>query len=648
MREIDYPAYVFGEFTLDMARGCLTRGSDEVKLRPKSFKTLTYLVENQGRLVSKEELIGAIWPDTAVTDDSLVQCLIEIRKALGGDAQQFIKTVPRRGYIFTGELSGNGGDPTSAASVDPLPPSNGAATPVVLNESAAAKMIPPSPGRRIHRKLWIALAWAAVVALAILAVVGIRQRVLTKPAPVEIRSLAVLPLKNLSGDPAQDYFADGITEALTTELARNSSLTVISEQSTLQYRGTTKTSPEIASELKVDGLVEGSVVRMGGSIRINVRVSWGSDGRYVWSDGYEGETRDIFTLQRKVANAITDGVKLAQRQSPRAAATRTVDSEAYDTYLLGRFYWNQRTAEGYRRSIEYFQQALQKDSNLAIAYAGIAEAYALLGRSKAADMSASEAADKARGAALKALELDETLAEAHAALGRVKQTFDWDFEGAEKEFKLAIQLNPGYATTYQWYAIMAANIGRPDEAETMIQRARTLDPLSPNIRRVNGEFLAQRQQYERAIAELQQAVELGPSNFNTHITLGEVLERMGNHRKAIVEYQEALKLGGGRTAQDHLTFAQAADGGRAALEKFLQEMVVRHAEPVRIAAIYAALGRKDEAFKYLELAYQLAYQANPKMGLPADYHLEPLRSDPRFKELLHRVGFPPTPQPESQ
>jgi TolB-like protein/DNA-binding winged helix-turn-helix (wHTH) protein/tetratricopeptide (TPR) repeat protein len=638
MREIDYPAYVFGEFTLDMARGCLTRGSDEVKLRPKSFKTLTYLVENQGRLVSKEELIGAIWPDTAVTDDSLVQCLIEIRKALGGDAQQFIKTVPRRGYIFTGELSGNGGDPTSAASVDPLPPSNGAATPVVLNESAAAKMIPPSPGRRIHRKLWIALAWAAVVALAILAVVGIRQRVLTKPAPVEIRSLAVLPLKNHSGDPAQDVFADGITDTLTTELARISSLKVISPQSMSHYKGTRATLPEIARDMNVDGLVEGSVDRMGGSVRINLQMSQGSDGRVLWAHSFKGEIKDVFALQEKVALAITDEVKHTPRQSPRSARARTVDPEAYDAYQLGRFEWDKRTPAALRQSIEYFQQALRKDSNFAEAYAGLADSYSLLGASRAGDtdMPFADAREKAREAAQKALELDDTLAEAHAALGFVKFRYDWDWTGAEKEFRLAIHRNPGYATGYHWYALMLDETGRIDESETMIQRARRLDPRSPNIIRFAGELLARRKQYDKAIVQLREAIEFGKSNPNTHYTLGGIFEREGKYREAMAEYQTALELGG-KFAQAALAHAHAVVGERAEAEKVLQELLDRHAWG-NAANIYCGLGRRDEAFKYLEVAYR---DHSPAMAvLLSEWRLDSLRSDPRFKDLLHRVGLP--------
>src|SRR5262249_33836551 len=306
MREVDCSSYSFGEFTLDLARGCLMRGPEELKLRPKSFKTFSYLVENHGRLVSKAELIGAVWPDVAVTDDSLVQCLIEIRKALG-DSQHYIKTVPRRGYIFTAEINKNGGDPISVETVQVQPGYMGAVRTVILNESNGAEMKAPLSGKRVLRKYWlIAFISAVALVLAILNMPALRERVVGKPGPTQIRSLAVLPLRNLSGDPAQDYFADGMTKELTTELARITSLTVISEQTMSHYKGTKMTLPEIASERNVDALVEGSVIRMGEKVQINVGIIQGSDGRYLWAKKYTGGIRDILALYEEVAVAIMD------------------------------------------------------------------------------------------------------------------------------------------------------------------------------------------------------------------------------------------------------------------------------------------------------------------------------------------------------
>jgi tetratricopeptide (TPR) repeat protein len=324
---------------------------------------------------------------------------------------------------------------------------------------------------------------------------------------------------------------------------------------------------------------------------------------------------------------------------PASRPARTVDPEAYDAYQLGRFEWDKRTPAALRQSIEYFQQALRKDSNFAQAYAGLADSYSLLGASRAGDtdMPFADAREKAREAAQKALELDDTLAEAHAALGFVKFRYDWDWTGAEKEFRLAIQSNPGYATGYHWYALMLDETGRIDESETMIQRARSLDPRSPNINQVIGAQLARRKQYDKAIVQLLEALEFGKSNLNTHITLGLVFERKGKYREAMAEYSTALGLGAKGSAQAALGHAHAVVGERAEAEKILQELLARHAW-FHSVLIYCGLGDRDEAFKYLEVAYR---DHSPAMTtLLVDWRLDPLRSDPRFEDLLRRVGLP--------
>lgn len=488
---------------------------------------------------------------------------------------------------------------------------------------------------------------ALVAVLVALNVGGWHDRLLTRVNPPHIESLAVLPLENVSGDPTQDYLADGMTDALTTNLAQIKRLRVISRTSAMRYKKASKPLPQITRELNVDAVVEGTVMRSGNRVRVSAQLIHAPTDRHLWAASYERDLGDILVMQADVARAIATEIKveLTAQEQTRLASAPPVNPEAYEAYLQGRYCMTKRTPGAFAKAIEYFQQAIQKDPRYAAAYAALADTYSLEGFSQAATKPRKEATEKARAAALKALELDDTSAEAHAALGRILHVHDWDWTGAEKEFQRAIDMNPGYATAYHWYSLLLQNLDRMDEARAMIRRAQQLDPVNPNIRRVVGAFLARDGQYDRAIQELQAAIELDPSHFNTRVSLGIVHARMGRYEEAIAVFRQADELSGGLPqTRASLGWAYALSGKRAEAEKILQELQALPAarrNPLLIALVCIGLGRKDEALRWLEEAVRERWIEISALGHAWEF--EPLRSDPRFQDLLRRIGRPDKP-----
>jgi TolB-like protein len=338
--------------------------------------------------------------------------------------------------------------------------------------------------------------------------------------PGDVQSIAVLPLANLSGDPAQEYFADGTTEELITDLAKISALEVISRTSVMHYKGTQKTVPEIAKELGVDALIEGSVQRAGSRVRITAQLIHAPADRHLWAESYERDVKDVLALQDEVARAIAGEIQIALTPQERThlASARPINPEAHELYLKGRYQWNKRTEEGLKKGLEFFQQAIREDPSYALAYCGAADTYGILGNNRF--LPGVEAYPKAREATLKALELDQNLAEAHASLGLVLVDYDRDWSAGEREYQRAIELSPSCATAHHWYALALASMGRTDEAIREIELARRLDPLSVRVSSNVGFALYFGRQYDRAIPELLKAIELEPSNDDTHCLLG--------------------------------------------------------------------------------------------------------------------------------
>ena len=493
---------------------------------------------------------------------------------------------------------------------------------------------------------WRAAA-IAVAGLALLAALlvglnvgGWRDRLLGRASAPRIESLAVLPLENLMGDPAQEYFVDGMTEALIADLGQIEALRVISRTSVMQYKGVKKPLPQIARELNVDAVIEGSVLRSGDRVRITAQLIQAATDRHLWAQSYERDLRDVLALQSDVAGAIANEIKtkLTPQEQERLARGRSVNPEAYRLYLQGRYYFSKRTLPAFDKSIQLFQQVLEEDPDSALAYAGLAESYGILPFYGGA--LPKEAFPKAKAAALKALELDGSLAEAHAALGFVLLYWDWDWSAAESELKRAIELNPSYVVGHHWYAEYLSAMGRHDKAIAEVKRAQELDPLSPLMLVIGGEVCIFARRYDEDIEQCRKALELDSNYALAHSYLGDAYLGKRMYKEAITEYENYARLSN-RTLG--LAFAYAAAGRRAEAVQILdraREQLKPGEIPLwSVACLYIGLGENQRALDWLEKAYE---ERDPNMiFLKVDFGLDPLRSDPRFQNLLRRMNFPP-------
>ena len=520
---------------------------------------------------------------------------------------------------------------------------------VVVDLRRSGAPVSTATGRRAapRRTLWHILLPAVGIAAVVLllALLGLdlerlRDRLLGGPASGPITSLAVLPLENLMGDPEQEYFVDGMTEALISELAQIGALKVISRTSVMRFKGTDKSLPEIARDLGVDGIIEGSVLRAGEQVRITAQLIEGATDRHLWASNYERDLSNILALQSEVARAIAREIKikLTAREQARLASPRPVNTEVYQLYLRGRYHWNQRTQEGFKKGLEFFEQALERDPTYPLAYAGLADTYSLLANYFL--LPPQEAFPRAKAAATKALEIDDTLAEAHASLAFARHHYDWDWSGAEGEYKRALELNPGYATAHQWYAEYLTTVGRHEEAIAEIRRAQELDPLSLVIDSNVGRLLYYAHRYDQAIDELQNTLMLDPNFPWAHVFLGMAFEQKGMYAEAMAEAQKVVALGGGGP-NVVLARAYAASGRTDDARKMLKALQQRYGEDVEsysMGGIHAALGEKDEAFAWLEKAYE--ENSFFLVFLRVDPWFDPLHTDPRFADLLGRLSFP--------
>jgi len=462
-------------------------------------------------------------------------------------------------------------------------------------------------------------------------------------APTGIRSLAVLPLENLSADASQNYFADGMTDELITDLAQISALRVISRTSVMVYKGARKPLPQIARELNVDAVVEGTVLRSGDQVRITAQLIEATTDKHLWSQSYEGELRDTLALQNKVARAIADQIRINLTPLEQAALknVKVVNPEAYESFLKGRYFWNKRTGDGLKVALAYFNQAIEEDPKYAEAYSGLADTYALLGDWQYAVMTPKEAFPKAKAAAIKALELDNALGEAHNSLAFVLDGFDWDFDSAGKEFRRAIELNPGYATAHHWYAWHLSLLGRYDEAIAEMRKAENLDPLSLIINADLAELLVLAHSYDESIQQSRKTIEMDPNFALAHNQLAQAYLQKHMYDEAVAELQKAVQLSGSSpTCTANLARAYVLSGKRSEALELLSELKKRsnpgYSNASEIAIVYASLGDKDQAMNWLEKGYEERF--NPGVLLRSGF--DPLRSDSRFQALVHRIGLP--------
>ena len=631
----------FGPFEVNRCARELRKHGIKIKLSGQPFEVLSLLLERPGGVVTHEELRAKLWQaDTFVDfEHGLHAAVNKLREALGDSAERprYVETLPRRGYRFVAAVQLVAGAP------EVPPAASGEKQPAPEQMAAGAGA---APGRWASGRRGATLLAIAVV-LAALGIGYPSLRNWRQPSPAtapRIQSLAVLPLENLSRDPEQEYFADGMTDELITDLAKIGALRVISRTSVMRYKGTKKSLPEIARELNVDAVVEGTVSRSPGRVHITAQLILARPEKHLWAEGYDRALGDAVALQSELARAIATEIKIkvTPQEQVRLANARPVNPEGHEAYLKGRYYWNKRTEEGFRRSIEYFSEAIEKDPNYALAYAGLADSYILLGEYGL--FPPREAYTKAREAATKALALDETLAEAHTALADVKTDYDWDWPGAEHEFRRAIELNPGYATAHQWYGELLSQLGRHEEALAEIKRAQELDPLSLIISTVGGQTLLRMGRDDLAIGQLRKTLEIDPNFAQAHDVLGLTYLRKGAFAEAIAEFQRAITLSPNITLyKAGLGQAYARTGKSSEARKLLYELKQQskrsYVSWLGLADIYAGLAEKDQAFACVEQAYEQR-DAN-LVQARVDPLLDPLRSDPRFQDLLRRMGLPP-------
>jgi TolB-like protein/DNA-binding winged helix-turn-helix (wHTH) protein/Flp pilus assembly protein TadD len=616
----------FDCFELDIRAGELRKRGIKLRLQGQPLQVLATLVKHPGDLVTREELRAEIWTaDTFVDfDHSLHNAIARLREVLGDSAEmpRYIETLPRRGYRFIAPVEEvqapriggvNGNKTGEALAVAPLPKRVGALILTLISCGA------------------IGLAgWAAW------------QHSYAKSTVAPIHSIAVLPMQNLSGDTAQEYFADGMTDNLITDLAKIGALRVTSRTSVMRYKDTKKALPDIARELNVDAIVEGSVIRSGQRVRVTAQLLRAPTDRHLWAETYDRDVGDILRLQAEVADAIAQQVR-AQLTPMQQSQAHTVNPGAYDAYLRGRLYFvNEFTKpDSLKKAQAYFEESIQKDPGFALAYAGLADAYVYMAFAGA--LPKDQAYRSAQEALAKATALDDSIGEAHDTLGVLSSDFDWDWDAADREFNRAIALAPSYSCAHEDRAAFLALIGRRAEALAEITKIDQLDYGFSAARTESATYYELRD-YPDLIEASRRALLLDPKDRFQHYTLGVGYEGTGKLLEAISEYQKAVELSAGdQDSTAALAHAFAVIGKKAEAEKILHDFERKskstHVSPYLMATMFASLGDKDRAFEFLEKAYQ-ERSLNMPWGLKADLRVDNLRSDPRFQALVRRVGLP--------
>jgi TolB-like protein/DNA-binding winged helix-turn-helix (wHTH) protein/Flp pilus assembly protein TadD len=625
----------FDVYELDLRSGELRKRGVKLRLQGQPLQLLAILLESAGNLVTREELSSQLWPaDTFVDfDHSLHNAVGRIREVLGDSAEtpRYIETLPRRGYRFIAAVE--------EVQASRISEANG-------NKLREAVAVAPPSTRQSKTRAALALT------LLILAVTGSAfwlVRAVSRPtsAAPRLRSIAVLPLANLSNDPSQEFFADGMTDELITDLAKVGALRVISRTSVMPYKGTKKGLPEIARELNVDGIIEGSVLRSGNRVRITAQLLYGPTDQHLWAESYEGDLGDILRLQSDVAQAIAHQVRaeLTPQQQARFRAARPVNPGAYEPYLRGRYYLSNQftSASALKIAKSDFEESIRKDPSFALAYSGLADSYVYLVFSGQGELPPDRAYKSAKEALNKALALDDSIGEAYDTLGLLSWRFDWDWDAAERHFNQAIALAPSYSCAHEDRAAYLSFLGRHAEAQAEIAKSNELD-LGPSSTMTESASDYQMRDYEALLEASRRGVASNPNEWTEHYNLAVAYTGTRKLLEAVYEYQKAVELSGGNPdASAALAHAFAVIGRRAEAEKILHDLERKsktaYVSPYMIATIYAGLGEKDKAFAFLERAYQ-EKSLDISWHLKADLRIDNLRSDPRFQDLARRVGYP--------
>ena len=646
MQKISHRTRSFDGFTLDLTRGCLLRGNQEIKLPPKPYDALKYLVENSGRLISKRELIEALWPDTAVTDDSLVQCMKEVRRALGDDAQQIIKTVPRRGYIFEQEVREN------APSAPVTTYTEETAVQLIIEEEEtdglrmqAATALPSAgvvallPEYRVGSVQRVATAikqhkWSAASGLLTLAWVATAIFYFTRPTEA-IDSIAVMPFVNVNGDPNVDYLSEGIGDSVIERLSRLPNLKrVIALNSVMRYKGKQTDPQTIGREFTVRAVLMGRVIQHGDDLSISTELVDVRDNSHLWSGQYNVKLADIMTLQVQIARDISEKLRLrlSGEEKQRLTRTYTQSGEAYQLYMMGCYYRRRGTKEAFDKSIDYLEQATKKDPGYAPAYAELGEVYRNISWREGGLWRPREVRQKEELAALKALQIDDMLAEAHVVMANIKE-MDFDWAGAEQEYKRALELDPNSVRAHDAYGRYLRIFSRFDEALLHARRAQELEPLNLEVNADVAGVFNDLREYDRAIEQHLKILEMDPT-FPDHGKLAETYQLKGMYEAALAELKKP------NVPKAQLAYGYAVAGRKDEALKILDDMKQDQSEghyvaPFAFALVYMGLGDNDRAFEWLdktfdENPYRLSFlTVNPRF--------DGLRSDPRFTHLLRRM-----------
>jgi TolB-like protein/DNA-binding winged helix-turn-helix (wHTH) protein/Tfp pilus assembly protein PilF len=645
----------FGPYELDVCAGQLLRRGHRIRLQEQPFRILTLLLERPGDLVTREELRKQLWNNETFVDfdHSLNAAVMRLREALGdsSDNPRYIETVPKRGYRF---IAGVEAPPSRKEAGVEGHTATGTFTGDRPQDGIPVGDSPEKAGMgRALARRWSSIRQGVLYAALFLTSAAIVFLILERRYDKvnasryndrQIKSVVVLPLENLSGDQNQEYFADGMTDDLIANLAKIRALRVIPRSTAMAYKGTHKPLPQIAVELNVDAVIEGTVLRADNRVRITAELVQVATDRPIWAETYEGQIGDVLSLQNQVSSAIANEIriKLTPEEKEKLTETAAVSPDVYENYLKGRYYWNKRSDDSLLRAINYYELATRKDPNYALAFAGLADCYGIIGATIFGELPAREASPKAKAAAQRALQLDPSLAEAETSLATTEFNYEWDWTAAEDGFKRAISLNPNYATAYQRYSLYLSAMGRPQESLEQINKARDLDPLSISINFSVGWRYYMARQYDRAIEQLQTTLEMDPSYDVPYIILGQAYEQKGDYAQAIAALRKGAEMSHYSPSMTApLAHAYASAGNRAAAEKLLGELQARsrkqYVSPYYLAIVYEGLGRNREAMDCLEKAYD--DHSNGMVFLKVEPQLDALRTSPRFVELQRKLNF---------
>jgi DNA-binding winged helix-turn-helix (wHTH) protein/TolB-like protein/Flp pilus assembly protein TadD len=629
--------YEFGPFRLDPVRRLLTREGEPLPLAQKPFDTLLVLVQNNNRVVDKDELLGRVWPDTIVEENNLTQSISMLRKMLGESRRdhKFIVTIQGRGYQFVADVKEVCEENTDL---------------ILLEHTRASIVIEEEAESGVERAPQITSTNLgtfpknsfknALIGLITLATIGgglllWKFKSSSQSDSAGVRSVAVVPFKSLNQDDEDKYLSSGIADAVAAKLSHIQQIIVPSAATASSLQNSNQDALSIGRQLRVDSVLEGSIKKEANRIHVTARLIRVSDGTILWSQSFDEELTEIFAVQDSISEQVAQVLRLKLTGGERDLLAKhyTENPEAYQSYIKGRYFWNKRTEAGLTKAIEYFRQAIEVDQHYALAYAGVADSYLMMAAYKYGTLPPDEAAHIARAATTKALELDEKLAEAHTSLAGFLETTGGDIPGAEREYKRAIELNPNYATARQWYGELLRGRGRFDEALVELKRAQALDPLSPIMNSSLGISYYYAREYDLVIEQNRKALELDPDFTPAHFGMGLALEQKGMYSDAIAEFQVARQLSkGSEHSIAALGHAYAKSGDRVrALQLFRELQNKPKPSSYNLALFYVVFGEKDKALPLLQKAREIT---GDQMMLRFDPRLDSLRSDAAFADVF--------------